>query len=147
MKGLYRAVMGTPSGFYALDLRSAQGRMAAIKVSVNSVKTRAEIIGHIAHFAPKWLCLTELLDGRISHYRSSIIGRLTLPSPPLLSPPRSCRPLFSPPLPSHIPSPCRPVPSPPLHSFAAVACAMPNVFARHDALQNCNIARNGQHKI
>ena len=32
MKGLYRAVMGNASGFYALDLRSAQGRMAAIKV-------------------------------------------------------------------------------------------------------------------
>ena len=32
MKGLYRAVMGNASGFYTLDLRSAQGRMAAIKV-------------------------------------------------------------------------------------------------------------------
>lgn len=40
MKGLYRAVMGNASGFYALDLRSAQGRMTAIKVSVGLVKRR-----------------------------------------------------------------------------------------------------------
>ncbi|CBJ31908.1 Hypothetical leucine rich repeat calcium binding protein [Ectocarpus siliculosus] len=32
MKGLYRAIMGNPSGFYTLDLSSAQGRMAAIKL-------------------------------------------------------------------------------------------------------------------
>ncbi|CAM9291885.1 unnamed protein product [Ectocarpus fasciculatus] len=32
MKGLYRAIMGNPSGFYALDLSSSQGRMAAIKL-------------------------------------------------------------------------------------------------------------------
>lgn len=32
MKGLYRAIMGNPSGFYTLDLSSTQGRMAAIKV-------------------------------------------------------------------------------------------------------------------
>ncbi|CAM9197908.1 unnamed protein product [Ectocarpus sp. 13 AM-2016] len=32
MKGLYRAIMGNPSGFYTLDLSSTQGRMAAIKL-------------------------------------------------------------------------------------------------------------------
>lgn len=32
MKGLFRAVMGNPTGFYMLDLASAQGRMTAIKV-------------------------------------------------------------------------------------------------------------------
>lgn len=32
MKGLFRAIMGNPSGFYMLDLASAQGRMAAVKV-------------------------------------------------------------------------------------------------------------------
>lgn len=32
MKGLYRAIMGNSTGFYTLDLGSAQGRMAAIKV-------------------------------------------------------------------------------------------------------------------
>lgn len=33
MKGLFRAIMGNPTGFYTLDLASAQGRMTAIKVS------------------------------------------------------------------------------------------------------------------
>lgn len=32
MKGLYRAIMGNPTGFYTLDLSSAQGRLTAIKV-------------------------------------------------------------------------------------------------------------------
>ncbi|CAM9116440.1 unnamed protein product [Pylaiella littoralis] len=32
MKGLYRAVMGNPTGFYTLDLGSTQGRTAAIKL-------------------------------------------------------------------------------------------------------------------
>lgn len=33
MNGLYRAVMGNPTGFYTLDLGSTQGRTTAVKVS------------------------------------------------------------------------------------------------------------------
>lgn len=34
MRGLYRAVMGNPTGFYTLDLGSTQGRLAAVKVCI-----------------------------------------------------------------------------------------------------------------
>lgn len=37
MKGLFRAIMGNPTGFYTLDLASTQGRLTAIKVGQRDV--------------------------------------------------------------------------------------------------------------
>ncbi|CAM9343850.1 unnamed protein product, partial [Scytosiphon promiscuus] len=49
MKGLYRAIMGNPSGFYTLDLGSTQGRMAAIKLGEIANAERCTAVTRGAH--------------------------------------------------------------------------------------------------
>lgn len=49
MKGLFRAIMGNPTGFYTLDLASAQGRMTAIKVGHRS---QEDTYIHISYVVP-----------------------------------------------------------------------------------------------